>query len=74
MPANEAIKRLNPVGGAFDSGGVCGRGFSRDKSPKKLAAQAPPTVCRGHRLDGVLTSPGKSATIAGFEIPLAIAR
>jgi hypothetical protein len=47
---------------------------SRDKSPKKLAAKAPPTVCRGHRLDGVLTSPGKSATIAGFEIPLAIAR
>jgi hypothetical protein len=47
---------------------------SRDKRPKKLAAKAPPTVCHGHRFDGGLTSPGKSATIAGFEIPLAIAR
>ena len=45
MPANEAIKRLNPVGGAFGSGGVCGRGFSRDKSAQKLAAKAPPTMC-----------------------------
>jgi hypothetical protein len=64
MPANKVIKCINPVGGAL----------AATKALKKLAAKAPPMVCRGHQLYGVLTSPGKSATIAGFEIPLAIAR